>query len=131
MACAALRLAKFNVTTSSDDTYFVGIPTTFVALAIALFFLTFIKYVSHESIAYVFPVIMIVCALAMVSTIKLPKLKKRKNVFINIFQIANTAGAYICGFLMLAPEYLFSLVAIYLLVGTGYYFLKHLARSSR
>lgn len=115
----AIRLARFNVTTGPDDAVFQGIPGTLMGAFVASGFLTWDKYHGAESVLAASPVILLVCAALMVSNLRLPKLKMRKNKAINLFQIANVAIAYVFGPLMIFPEYLFGQAVAYLVIGTA------------
>jgi CDP-diacylglycerol--serine O-phosphatidyltransferase len=124
MVCAAMRLAKYNAMDSdSYPDYFSGLPSTFAGIVNAMVVILLCKYKffdSYPDILYIPLVVMILTGLLMVSPLFLVKLKKRKNVFINAFQLVNIVGAYIAGFAMILPEYLMSLVLIYFTVGFGY-----------
>jgi phosphatidylserine synthase len=61
------------------------------------------------------PMLMFVLALAMVSTLRFPKITKRKSNLINAFQLFNVAATYYCGITRSYPEFLFGM-AIFLLV---------------
>jgi len=128
MVCAAMRLAKYNAMDSdSFPDYFSGMPSTFAGIANAMLIILLCKYNFFESrpdILYIPLAIMLFTGVLMVSPLFLAKLKRRKSLAINIFQIVNIAGAYIAGFAMIWPEYLISLVMIYFIVGFGYGIIK-------
>ena len=63
------------------------------------------------------PAALIVCGVAMMSSIKLPKLKPRKNVPFNIFQVVNIVAVYACTAMMLLPEYMLGLLFLYVGIG--------------
>ena len=65
-------------------------------------------------------VVLAVGAVAMVSTVRLPKLKARKNKAMNAFQIANVVVAYIAAPFRVFPEYMLGLALVYLVGGIGY-----------
>ena len=67
-------------------------------------------------IAYA-PALLLIFSALMLSNLKLPKLKARKNKALNVFQFSNVAAAYVLGPLMLFPEYLFVLAVTYLVGG--------------
>lgn len=125
MACGifavatAMRLCRFNISDPpGGDKIFYGIPTTLCGAFVASAFLTWDKYFSaHPDLLRVLPAALIVCGVAMVSSIKLPKLKPRKNVPFNIFQVVNIVAVYACTAMMLLPEYMFGLLILYVGVG--------------
>lgn len=67
--CGALRLARFNLAPSSD--YFVGVPITFAGGFMALLLL-FIEKIPWQ----VFPSVMVIFSILMVSSVQVPKLGK-------------------------------------------------------
>jgi CDP-diacylglycerol--serine O-phosphatidyltransferase len=124
MVCAAMRLAKYNAMDSdSYPDYFSGMPSTFAGIVNALFIILLCKYKFFDScqdILYIPLVVLLFTGVLMVSPLFLPKLKRRKSMAINIFQLVNIVGTYIAGFAMIWPEYLMSLVIIYFTVGFSY-----------
>jgi CDP-diacylglycerol--serine O-phosphatidyltransferase len=124
MVCAAMRLAKYNaIDSNSYHDYFSGMPSTFAGIANAVSIILFCKYKffdSCENLLYIPLVILLFTGVLMVSPLFLAKLKKRKSIAINAFQLVNIAGAYIAGFAMIWPEYLMVLVLIYFIVGFGH-----------
>jgi CDP-diacylglycerol--serine O-phosphatidyltransferase len=128
MVCAAMRLAKYNAMDSdSYPDYFSGMPSTFAGIASAMSIILFCKYDFFNScpdILYMPLVILLFTGVLMVSPLFLAKLKRRKSLAINIFQLVNIVGAYIAGFAMILPEYLMSLVLIYFIVGFSYGIIK-------
>lgn len=67
--CGAIRLARFNVLNIS--THFLGVPITFAGgfMALLVFFSSFIPWV-------LYPICLVVLALLMVSSFRVPKLGK-------------------------------------------------------
>ncbi|MDR2554098.1 MAG: CDP-alcohol phosphatidyltransferase family protein [Fibromonadaceae bacterium] len=128
MVCAAMRLAKYNaMDNDSYPDYFSGMPSTFAGIVNALAIILLCKYKFfdyHPDILYIPLVIMLFTGILMVSPLFLAKLKKRKSLAINIFQVVNIAGAYIAGFAMILPEYLMALVLIYFIIGFGHGIVK-------
>ena len=61
------------------------------------------------------PVLMFVLAILMVSRLRFPKAKLRKNNFFNVGQAILIAGIYYCGITRTHPEYLLG-VGIFLLI---------------
>lgn len=118
-----VRLARFNITTGGGDTVFFGFPGTLLGSIIGSAFLTWEKYSGSEGLLKLGPAVLIVGALLMVSTVRLPKVKTRKNKVLNAFQLGNLAAAYIFAPLMLFPEYLLFISLLYSIVGAAWCFL--------
>ena len=113
----AIRLARFNITTASGDTEFIGLPGTLVGTVFAAAFLAFNKYGLIDRVIEYIPPLLALGGALMISRLRLPKLKPRKNKALNLFQYLNVAAAYILGPLRLFPEYLFGLALSYTLGG--------------
>ena len=124
MLCAALRLARFNAIDVGElKEYFHGLPTTFAGGFTALSVILHWTYnvASHISPSIpILPLILVLMGLLMVSPLYLPKLMRRKNPLFNMFQIGNLIAAYLCGFGMTFPEYLYTIGTIYGVVGFIY-----------
>lgn len=120
VVATAMRLCRFNISEPpGGDKIFYGIPTTLCGAFVASAFLTWEKYLSaHPDFLRVLPAALVVCGVAMVSSIKLPKLKPRKNVPFNIFQVVNIVAVYSCTAMMLFPEYMFGLLILYVGIGS-------------
>ncbi len=71
-----------------------------------------------------YPGILVVCGVAMVSNIRLPKLKPRKNKLFNLFQAVNIIAVYGCAAARILPEYMLGLVLVYVAVGCTWAFLN-------
>ena len=112
----AVRLARFNITTGGESVFF-GVPGTLMGAVIAAGFLTWSRYELSSEILNAAPIVLLVSAGLMVSSLRLPKLKMRKSKALNAFQFGNVAAAYILGPLKLFPEYLFGLAVTYLVGG--------------
>lgn len=108
----AVRLARFNITTGSEKIFY-GIPGTLMGAISAALYLTHDKYKLPEAWLTYSPALLIIGALLMVSTIRLPKLSVRKNKLLNVFQFTNVIAAYILAPLMLFPEYLLGCALLY------------------
>lgn len=125
---AASRLARFNAIDMEElPDFFRGLPSTIAGAVITVTVILLYKYremFSADAIMLVIEIALICCAVLMVSPLLLSKLKPRKSKLINIFQIINIVVAYVCGFGMLVPEYLFFLIALYLSVGFIYGLIK-------
>jgi len=71
IACAALRLARFNVATISDKTHFIGVPSPGAAAMIASTVWVFVDAgIEATEYSIGLAILMILMALAMVSNIK-------------------------------------------------------------
>jgi len=112
----AVRLARFNITTGGESVFF-GIPGTLMGALLASGFLTWRLYQGPLWLLDIAPLLLMVAAGLMLSNVRLPKLKVRKSKPFNVFQFGNVAAAYICGPLMLFPQYLFGLAMVYLVGG--------------
>jgi CDP-diacylglycerol--serine O-phosphatidyltransferase len=119
--CAAIRLARYNATDSTaHPDWFVGLPSTFVGALNALTLILCYQYgfFREGSAMLLAPALMlIVTALFMVAPLYLPKLKVRKNKFINIVQIAGIATGYGLGFSMKYSEVILFLICAYAIIG--------------
>jgi CDP-diacylglycerol--serine O-phosphatidyltransferase len=118
----AMRLARFNLTTDKPRTgWFAGIPIT--AAGGGLLSSSVILLVRYEDIAdslplhAYLPVVMFVLALGMMSTIRFPKITRRKSNIINGFQIFVVIGTYYCGITRSYPEFLFFMGLFLLIAG--------------
>jgi CDP-diacylglycerol---serine O-phosphatidyltransferase len=115
----AVRLSRFNITTGSEGIFF-GLPGTLLGATIAGSYLTWEKYGLPESGLLYAPAFLILSAFLMVSNVRLPKVKLRKSKVFNVFLGANLVVGYICGPLMLFPEYLLACAVTYTVVGVIY-----------
>jgi CDP-diacylglycerol--serine O-phosphatidyltransferase len=118
MLSAAVRLARYNAVDSTTLVgFFHGLPSPFAGGIVVLSVILHAKYVAAEPSTIVFPLLLISTGLLMVSPIYLPVLGRRQNRALNAFQILNVAAGYVCGFAMIFPEYLLSLLIVYATVG--------------
>jgi CDP-diacylglycerol--serine O-phosphatidyltransferase len=112
------RLARFNISDPpGGDRYFYGLPTTLMGALGSSFYLTWEKFALPEGALLAFPLYLVVAAFLMVSAVRLPKLKLRKNKALNAFQIVNVLAAYVLAPLRLWPEILFAQGVGYVVVG--------------
>lgn len=112
------RLARFNISSPpGGDKIFYGIPTTFCGAILALAYLTWDKYGLDPGLLHAAPGLLVAAGLAMISNIRLPKLKGRGNRALHWFQIANIAAVYVLAPFKLMPEYMLALCVLYLSVG--------------
>lgn len=71
IACAALRLARFNVASANDKRFFTGVPSPGAAAMVASVIWVCIDYgVTPDGIEIIFAILMVLLALSMVSNIK-------------------------------------------------------------
>jgi len=115
----AVRLSRFNVTTGGESIFY-GIPGTLMGAILASGFLTWEKYGLPEKALLYSPALLAIGAGLMVSTLRLPKLKMTKSKPFNAFTVLNIVGAYVCGPLMLMPEYLLGVALFYTTGGVVY-----------
>jgi CDP-diacylglycerol--serine O-phosphatidyltransferase len=118
----AMRLARFNLTTDKPRTgWFLGLPIT--AAGGGLVSTGVILLVRYPDIAETMPlhlylpIAMFVLALGMISTIRFPKITKRKSNVINAFQLFNVLASYYCGITRSYPEFLFFMGLFLLIAG--------------
>lgn len=124
VACA-LRLAKFNITSSDiGDQFFLGVPTTAAGSFVASAFLTMNLHGAASWLYRGLPVLLLVFAAAMLSRVKLPKVKARKNKVVNALQLLAVVLGYVFGFMMILPEYPLALITVYTVVGLVYHQLR-------
>jgi CDP-diacylglycerol---serine O-phosphatidyltransferase len=115
----AVRLARFNVTTGGEGIFY-GLPGTLMGAIIASAFLTWDKYGLPERSLIYSPAALVIAAGLMVSTVRLPKLKLRKNKLFNAFTVCNMIGAYVCAPLRILPEYMLGIALVYTVGGVVY-----------
>ncbi len=118
----AMRLARFNLGTSQPGKgWFTGVPITAAGGGLLSSMVLVLLY--HQDTSSVLPlhlylpIIMFILAILMVSRLRFPKAVVRKSMLINIFQIVNIAGIFVCGVLRIFPEYLFSIGVFLLIAG--------------
>ena len=114
----AVRLARFNVSEPpGSDKLFYGIPTTVCGGLVALLYLCWANQGLGEWMLQGAPILMVVCAVAMISSVRLPKLKPHKRLSLNIIQGTCMLMAYVLAPLMLLPEFLLALEVSYVGIG--------------
>jgi CDP-diacylglycerol--serine O-phosphatidyltransferase len=128
MLCAAVRLARFNAVDSTTlVNLFQGLPSPFAGGILVLSVLLHAKHAGGRPVGagmLLFPLLLAVTGLLMVSSLYLPKLGRRKSRTLTGFQILNVLGGYVCGFGMIFPEYLLSLLIVYATVGFSWGLLR-------
>ena len=118
MIAVSARLARFNISDPpGGDNYFYGIPTTVMGALSASFYLTWERQQLPEGAMLAYPLYLVVASLLMISSVKLPKLKLRKSLALNAFQIVNIMLAYVIAPLRLWPEVLLAQSVTYVVVG--------------
>ncbi len=119
VVATSARLARFNISEPPDgDQIFYGIPTTLAGATLGAFFLT--AQIHAPGAVRALPVLLLVFGVSMVTNLRLPKLKRRRNRMVDTIQLANIAVVYAVTPLRLFPEYLFTLCMIYLTVGLAW-----------
>jgi CDP-diacylglycerol--serine O-phosphatidyltransferase len=118
----AMRLARFNLSSHKPiKGWFTGVPIT--AAGAGLTATAVILLARHGGIAETvplriyLPILMVTLALLMVSTLRFPKIVRRKSKLINSFQAFNVAASYYCGITRSYPELLFAMSVFLLASG--------------
>jgi len=115
------RLARFNIAEPPlGDRIFYGLPTTLVGGLFAAVYLTWLKYELPPSLLGYVPFALMVFGVLMCSGVRLPKLKVRKSLAMNVFQFANVLLAYVLITLRLMPEYVVGLTIVYTVGGVSW-----------
>lgn len=117
LVCGILRLARFNVSGKKDG--FEGIPITAGGFIVALFLLAGDRV---PYAGYVFPPLLVLLSLLMVSTIGYPKMKKPVLLALpGILLLADIAFFYLghADAVKLVSLFLFALTFIYILSPAG------------
>lgn len=131
VACAALRLARFNVSKVSDKKFFTGIPSPGAAAMVASIIWVCIDYdFSPEGLEVVFAIVLVLLALAMVSNIKYRSFKdfefRDKMPFVGLIVAILTISI-----IYLDPPLSFLLIGtIYFVSGAITYFVRLVRRKS-
>lgn len=125
VVATAARLARFNVSEPPlGHLMFYGIPTTFMGAIFASGFLTWKHFQWADELMAAVPFLLFLAAIAMVSSVKLPKIKPRKNMALNVFQALNVLTAYIIAPMQMWPQVLFVQGIFYVTVGVIWYAIK-------
>ena len=117
---AAMRLARFNTVVPAQAGWFRGVPTTVCGVLVATGIILLVRYESNLmsfNWAFYLPLIMAGLGVAMVCNLRFPKLALASSRLLNVPHLANILGLYICGFLRVWPEYLFSAAVILIITG--------------
>lgn len=131
VACAALRLARFNVAKISDKKFFTGIPSPGAAAMVASVVWVcsdYSEYINVQNINVLLAVLMVLLALAMVSNIKYRSFKdfefKDKMPFVGMI-----LTVLVIAIIYLDPPLSFLLIGtIYFVSGAITYTVKLLRR---
>ncbi len=131
VACAALRLARFNVAKVSDKKFFIGMPSPAAAGMIASILWVCIDYqVSPVGLEAVFAAILMLLGLAMVSNIKYRSFKdfefRDKMPFVGLIVAVLTLSIIYLD----PPMSLLLIGSIYFVSGTVTYFVRLTRRKS-
>jgi CDP-diacylglycerol--serine O-phosphatidyltransferase len=122
---AATRLARYNTTTAAlGDRLFFGMPSTMSGGLISSGYIVAARHLAGvpeaRSLAVLILVVLVVSGCLMVTRFPLPKLRLGRARWWRYFQFVNIVAVYLCGSLMVAPEYLFLLTMCYAIIGSYY-----------
>lgn len=118
---AAIRLARFNTENkSSGATWFSGFPSTLSGAVCGLLVLVAPKYnlLGTSSSTWICAAVLVLLGIGMISPLRIPKLRRRTNLWVNRFQNFNILAAFVLGLLRIWPEYLLGIAILYLVAGT-------------
>jgi CDP-diacylglycerol--serine O-phosphatidyltransferase len=119
--CAAIRLAKFNVTTDVvGSRFFLGLPSTSSGGMLASAFLAHQANALGPSSLQAFVGVMALFAALMVSNLPQPKLHVSSQPVIKVLQVLVVLSVYILIPLHLAPTYLIAASGLYTIGGFIY-----------
>ncbi|MFT6408599.1 MAG: CDP-diacylglycerol--serine O-phosphatidyltransferase [Arenicella sp.] len=124
IACAALRLARFNVSASNDKTHFIGVPSPGAAAMIATTIWVFVDAdIAPSDYSVGLALLMVLMALAMVSNIKYRSFKdfefRDKMPFVGLIVLV-----LIIAFVYLDPPFAFLAIgSVYMISGAVFYLL--------
>ena len=123
VVATSARLARFNISEPpGGDRIFYGIPTTLVGATLASAYLTWELYGLNEGLLRPAPFYLLASGVAMITNVRLPKLKGRQNKLIHWFQMLNVAAVYALTPFKLLPEYLLILCCLYMGIGVTWAF---------
>lgn len=137
--CAALRLARFNVS-ESNPRFFFGVPSTMAGACVMAYFIVLCKYgdpawtpgesypgprplgdLRLDALMASFPVVLLLFGLAMVSGWRVPKVGGMSSRLANLYVVGSLLLGYGLGIFRLLPEYIVFGGAQYLLVCAWYH----------
>ena len=131
IACAALRLARFNIQKLDDKRYFIGLPSPGAAAMLVSLVWVFVDYnIAQNEFTIVFGVLIVMLAFSMVSNIKYRSFKdvdfRDKMPFIGLILLV-----IIIAIIYLDPPLAFVVIGgIYLISGTVSYTVKLFKKKS-
>ena len=122
--CAAMRLARFNVSAGSPD-FFFGVPATLSGACVMSLLITLGKYgdpawtagesypgprlLGHlrlDGAMPYYPLVVFLFGLTMVSRWRVPKFGRAGGRWLNIYIVGSVLFGYACGLIHTLPEYL-------------------------
>ena len=115
--CAAIRLARFNTITHEDAAWFSGVPTTFAAGLLSTFLMSVFDLALGAHAAVVVPSVLVALAVLMVSPLRIPKVKLRKDLALNLLLLIMGVTAAVLTVIRWMPAVLFLMPMGYLVVG--------------
>jgi len=118
----AMRLARFNLISEESSTgWFAGVPITAAGGGLLSSLVLVLLYYPDIAVSLplqlYLPILMFVLALLMISRLRFPKAKIRKNMLMNVFQGVNIVAIYYCGITRSWPEYLLIMAILLLISG--------------
>jgi CDP-diacylglycerol--serine O-phosphatidyltransferase len=141
LLAVTFRLARYNIVGDDPKTkrIFFGVPTTLAGGCLVAIFVAALKYgdpylaqlaqadftgearlLGDFSVPRAFwlgfPAYIVIGAVLMASTLRIPKLGKSKKKWITVFIMTNVAAGYVLGALRLFPEYLAFASTLYIVV---------------
>jgi CDP-diacylglycerol--serine O-phosphatidyltransferase len=129
LLCGVLRLAKFNITASSQTHYFIGVPTPIAACFIAAVVLNFGGSGLHFVGRLFFASLVWLISMLMVSTVRVPTFKHiRKGWYAVAF--AGIASAAMVFSLVKTLLIIFSIYFIFVLGKSVYFYISRKASGS-
>lgn len=131
IACAALRLARFNVVASCDKTHFTGVPSPGAAAMVASVVWVFVDYeINPADYSVALSLLMVLMALAMVSNIKYRSFKdfefRNKMPFVGLIILV-----LIIAIVYLDPPLAFLLIGSIYMVSGGFLYVRSKFKSEK
>ena len=120
--CDAVRLARFNaMSEATGHGWFAGLPTTLAGLIVATSLILLARGGAETAQAWAgyVSVLLLAAAAAMVSTVRIPAIRRRRNRWLDAMQWAIVAAGYACGILRIAPAYILAFGVAYLVTGVA------------
>ncbi len=150
------RLARYNIVGDDPNCrrVFFGVPTTLAGGTLVAFFLAVVKYgspavqahaqaggfateprllgdLSFDGVWNVWPILILIGAFLMASTIIIPKLAKSRSKALTVFIFANVFMGYALGFARHFPEYLTFTSTVWITVSLGWGRVSSFAKTLR